>query len=75
MTGRKTDVGHKNKETLKEPTLSAVNAVLEGVTQKGSLTPAHKVIIITILLFTRQFSFLVDKKKKQLELTKNLENV
>ena len=33
------------------------------------------IIIITILLFTGQFLFLLDKKKNQLKLTKNLENM
>ena len=31
-----------------------------------------KIIMITTLLFTRQFSFLLDKKKNYMKLTKNL---
>ena len=61
---------------------------VEGVTQKGSLLPAHirkkkKIITILTLMCQCQFSFLLDKKKNQLNcyfiplvlLTKNLENM
>ena len=33
------------------------------------------IIIIIILLFTRQLSFLLDKKKNHMKLTKNLKNM
>ena len=78
----------KTKKNIKKPTLSLVNAgppdrvsVLStkcgGCHPKGLIVASlYKIkIMITILLFTRQFSFLLDKNKNHMKLTKNLENM
>ena len=78
----------KTKKKMKKPTLSLVNAgppdrvsVLStkcgGCHPKGLIVASlYKIkIIITILLFIRQFLFLLDKKKNHMKLTKNLENM
>ena len=57
--------------------VSVLSTKCGGCHPKGLIVASlYKIkIVITILLFTRQFSFLLDKNKNHMKLTKNLENI
>ena len=68
----------KNKQCLSPRYIvSVLSTKCGGSHPKGLIVASlYKIrIMIAILLFTRQFSFLLDKKKNHMKLTKNLENM
>ena len=85
----KTNSSTQKQRSSKKPTMSVINAgppryivsalstKCGGCRPKGLIVASlYKIkIMIAILLFTRQFSFLLDKKKNHMKLTKNLENM